>query len=176
MRRHTYDEIRTVRGYHFGVRCEPDADAGPPWENSDCHGPVSEWRRFETKCPGERVLIRDRAFARFYDAETAQRIALRDHWGHREAVPGESARERAARAVAADFEYLAGWCRDRWHYVAVIVEWTDADGQRRTPETGASLCGVEDLDGYPAQVADELIAECLSEIETATPDVVLSEN
>jgi len=176
-RRHSYDDRRTVRGYTFGITIEPDYDAGPPWED-DWHGPVSDWRDRERKRPGERELVRDRGLARFYDVEAAQALALAEGWNCQPYdVPGETARQRAARAVDHNFRYLRDYCQDRWHYVGVVVTWIGADGAPLAPQVSASLWSVEDSDrAYLDEVADELIAECLAEIETDQPDIVLSEN
>ena len=172
-----YDERITVRGYHFGVRYEPDPDAGPPWED-DGHGPVSGWRPVDSKRPGERELCRDHRSARFYDVEAAQARALAEGWNAPPyEVPGETPRQRAARAVEANYQYIRDWCQDRWHYIGVIVEWIDGAGAPRDPDTTESLWRVEDSDPkYPRDVARELIAECLARIEVANPYVILSEN
>jgi hypothetical protein len=175
-RRYSYDERVTVRGYHFGIRYEPDPDPRP-WDD-DGHGPVSDWRPLESKRPGERVIVQDGRSARFYDVAAAQALALREGWNAPPyEVPGETARQRAARAVDRDFQLMRGWCRDDWQYTGVIVTWIDSDGAPRAPDTSESLWGVDNVDpAYPSEVASELIAECIARIEVETPDAVLSEN
>lgn len=115
---------RTLR---LTVRLEDDTISDAPWENSDIHGPVSDWRDAESKAPGERVLVKDRGSARFYDIQEANAIAKRDGWGcaqkgHKHRTKGE---ERAC-AVEQDFRFLQDWCEDRWTYVGLIVTLYDA--------------------------------------------------
>lgn len=56
-----------------------------------------------------------------------------------------------------DYEYLRQWCNDEWHYVCVIVELLDDDGD----ETGIyeSQYGVEDTEWQ--EVAKELAREII---------------
>lgn len=80
-------EVALPNGWKAVVRVDPDDDMPPPWEASDGHGPVSEWRVYKPrdgdrgKRPGERVLHQDGPHARFYDFAEAVRIAKRDGWG-----------------------------------------------------------------------------------------------
>lgn len=126
----------TVNGLTFSVSLEPDYSHGAPWEECDLHGPVSDWTS-RNKLPGERVLISDGNFHRYYDAAEATRIAKRDHWGisptasealvvrlGREPTAGEI----AAAAVEANFQYLRSWCDGEWHYTMVTVTLLDMDG------------------------------------------------
>ncbi len=90
-----------VNGMTFSLVIALDDHDDPPWERADGHGPVSDWTRRE-KHPGERVLIKDRNFRRYYDVAQAQRIALRERWGtHRPPV----ARPRVATRL-----HGATWC------------------------------------------------------------------
>lgn len=109
-------------GYSVVVKLDCD-DIGPPWENSDGHGPISEWTTRD-KAPGERVLCEDRSHKRFYDFAEAVKIARRDGWDsppYKTGTPGE----RAARAAEADFAFLRGWCTDQWryHYVSITLRY-----------------------------------------------------
>lgn len=63
------------------ARIVRDEDSGPPWENCDGHGPVSEWRPKDSKRPGEVVLHEYRGSCRFYDWQDAMKLAKRDGWG-----------------------------------------------------------------------------------------------
>lgn len=141
-------------GRTYRVNIEPDEGHGAPWDECDGHGPVSEWTTRD-KRPGEWLLRSDRGHKRYYDAQEAMRIALRDGWGLSDAakaelvqrlarprvlrravetvtIPGRdpakplTKREIAAEAVRRDFEYLRRWCNDQWSYVGVIV--TDVTG------------------------------------------------
>jgi hypothetical protein len=145
-------------GFKIVVRVEHDDDHGPPWEEEDGHGPVSEWRDADSKRPGERVLVRHHGSARFYDMQEAIRIAKQDGW---DAPPYDEGTkgQRAARAVEADFQYLKGWCDDRWYYVGVIVELQDEDGNEIDRD---SLWGIESVDeNYLNETAREMAAHLL---------------
>lgn len=147
--------IQTANGLTFRVTTEQDTDNGAPWDNSDGHGPVSEWTSRD-KLPGELVLNRDGHQRRYYDFAEACRIARRDGW---DAPPYKTgtARQRAARAARADFEFLRDWCNDEWGYVCVIVELLDEDGEAVASD---SLWGVEDSDqAYVDEVARDMADE-----------------
>lgn len=74
------NETIRIAGFELAVTIEPDSDSGAPWEESDGHGPVSDWTTRD-KAPGELVLSHDRSAKRFYDYAEACRIARRDGWG-----------------------------------------------------------------------------------------------
>lgn len=148
-----------------------DADYGPPWQEEDGHGPVTGWTT-RAKEPGEMVLNSDRGSKRFYDFQEACRIARRDGWNAAPYnVPGETKKQRAARAAMADFERMAGWCNDNWNYVGVCLFELPRDGVQRAAarvaDSGpfgtlkhAALWGIEsDSPEYHATVAWELISE-----------------
>lgn len=145
------------RDFVFKIEFVDDSDAGTPWENSDGHGPVSEWTR-RSKRPGERVLNSDsRGDKRFYDYQSAIALANSDGWGHGDDIPGETKKQKAARAVDADFEYLRAWCNDEWTYVGVIVTLLDDDGEKT--EINDSLWCVETSSDYHHEVARQLADE-----------------
>lgn len=124
-----------------------DDSGGTPWENSDCHGPVTDWER-RTKRPGERILNSDRGSHRFYDFQQAVRDAVKV-WGCK---PGPD----AVAAVEKDFDYLRAWCNDEWHYCGIVVTLLDDAGEKT--DISAALWGVEsDADGYHASVIQDLI-------------------
>lgn len=138
---------------HHGRRMlwwtEYDGDAGAPWEREDGHGPVSEWTS-RAKRPGERVLSEDRGVVRYYDWQGAMKIARKDKWGSKRALPDDTPRRIAFLAVEDDFEHLRQWCNEQWFYVGVIV---------RDVESGEheSLWGIEsDAEAYLEEVRDEL--------------------
>ena len=101
-------ETIIVQGRDFAVMVEPDAAMRAPWEEYDGHGIVSEWTSRD-KRPGERVLSQDRGSFRYYDVAATMRKARAERWGSN--LTG-SARERAAKAVEADFDYCQRWARD----------------------------------------------------------------
>lgn len=153
-------------GFTLRARIEHDSDTGAPWEEHDGHGPVSDWRRRNyagryDKRPGELLLFDDGRNALFYDFAEACRIARRDGWNAAPYdVPGETPRQRAAKAARADFEHLRGWCNDQWNWCGVIVTASRAGVALGT----ASLWGIEsDAGAYLVEVANELTAEALAE-------------
>jgi hypothetical protein len=164
------DEI-TINGRTYTVKTKYDTDAGPPWEEEDGHGIVTEWTRRD-KHPGERVLITDSHGydRRYYDVAATMRIARRDGWGvgpdciaalRQRLGRAPTAGQLLAAAVDLDYDYLRGWCRDDWCYVGVIVTELESGEE-------ASLWRVDDCnDDYVWQVARELAGEIDDELERA---------
>lgn len=142
----------------FAVTVKRDDDHGAPWEESEGHGPVSEWVSRD-KRPGELVLNTDRGRKRFYDYAEACRIALAEGWDARPYNDGsETKRQQAAKAAMADYDMLRKWCANLWEYVGVTVTLLDDDGE--PTEVSNSLWGVDDFDqNYPAEVASDLAGE-----------------
>lgn len=138
-----HTETFEQHGTTFLVELFPDHDAGAPWANQETFGTVSAWERRD-KLPGERILNEDRSDKRFYDFQGAMKQARKEFSNTADAV----------RAVEQEFGYLRDWCNDRWSYVGVVVTRLDDDGEK-TEESDA-LWGVEDSDGYPMQVAQEM--------------------
>jgi hypothetical protein len=99
-----YDSRKVTHdGREFVARFYYDDSHDAPWEREDGHGPVTGWERRD-KRPGEWIINEDRGSRRFYDAQEAQRIALRDGWGCPPDAPYEPPsaymREAEARAIA----------------------------------------------------------------------------
>jgi len=153
-------------GRTFTVTIEADSDMPPPWENEDGHGIVSGWRKgswygYPSKRQGERPLVTDHGYTRFYDFAEAVKTAKRDGWGASKHDRDAWARKGitptrgmvAVSAAEADFRYLQRWCNADWYYVYVTV--TD-------DETGesASLGGVES--DYAETHVYELVKELAS--------------
>jgi hypothetical protein len=166
-------------GYEVEIKCPHDECSGPPWENSDGHGPVSGWES-RNKGAGERVLNSDRGSHRFYDFAEATKIAKRDGWG---VCPDKQAalerglgrkptrKEVIAAAVESDFEFLHGWCNDRWHYINVCVT-VSKDGR----EVGTDcLGGVEDLGTYWRDCAADMANTLIEHHELLTNNEGLAE-
>lgn len=131
-------------------------DNTPPWDRECGHGPVSEWRRGRGKSAGERKLCEDGRYAKYYDMQEAQKIALREGWRAQGDIcrTDLSPRQLAARAVEEDFQCLRRWCEGQWYYVGVVVTRSD------TGES-ASLWGIEsDAESY----IDEIVAELTEEL------------
>lgn len=161
------------KGLHFSVETEHDTDMGPPWEEHDGHGVVSEWTT-RPKRAGERVLCEDFwTRRRYYDIQASMAIAKRDGWGINperraklEAMKGGalSPGEIAALAVAADFDRLRAWCDDRWDWCVVVVTLLDTDGEPTWER--AYLGGVESDsdDDYIMECAEDMAEEIISRI------------
>lgn len=148
-----------IDGFTVTATVHRDEDSGPPWKDSDGHGPVTEWVRRD-KLPGERILASDRGSHRFYDVAEAVRIAKRDGWGGE----GKTAGERAANAVERDFKYLQAWCNDEWFYVGVAVT-VSRDGVQLTDDYDHACWGIDANSGednnYLAEVANDYINQAL---------------
>lgn len=151
-------------GFQFEVTTDHDEDVGYPWEECDGHGAVRECEKHRytghlEKRPGERPLYigdrRERSFV--YDWQRAIRTALRESWGCKDGrKPGETARQYAARAVQADFDYLRQYCSGHWHYVVLCVS---HDGET------AYLGGIESGDrARIEECAQELAHEILERL------------
>ncbi len=156
---HGDGDIEIAAGLSIRVSTEHDQDSGPPWEECDGHGPVSDWTTRD-KNPGERVISTDRSHKRYYDFAAAMKEAKRDGWDaapYHAAFPNETKAQKAARAVEADFEYLRKWCADQWEYLCISVALIDGDGNEIARD---SLCGVESFGDYWKEQAAEM-ANCL---------------
>lgn len=158
------DKSIEFEGFTFRAKVERDDDMGPPWKESDGHGPVSTWRSKESKRPGERILSQDRNSCRFYDWEKAIEIARKDGW---DAPPyGGKAGAKAERAVQRDFEHLKAWCDDEWHWVGVVISVERAGLE--LCENAASLWGMESEDDeHHLEVANDLLDEAIAEARKA---------
>lgn len=132
-----HEDIFEYKGLKFQIEFEPESGANAPWDWSDGHGPVSEWRRLNTKRPGERVLCEDRGMARFYDFREALEIA-KTRWGVGSSE-GKTQEQRAVEVVEKDFEYLRGWCNNKWQYVSVFVTLLDENEQETSYEKSLGM-------------------------------------
>ena len=74
------DRVTLPDGWYVEFKSEYDQDSGPPWEECDGHGPISDWVQRD-KHAGERVLWSDGFVRRLYDFAEAMKIAKRDRWG-----------------------------------------------------------------------------------------------
>lgn len=160
-------------GFTLRARIEHDSDTRAPWEEHDGHGPVSGWRK-DGKRPGELVLAEMRGGyepprRRFYDFAEACRIARRDGWDAAPYdVPGETPRQRAAKAAMANYNRLRGWCDDSWNWCGVVVTASRAGVELGT----ASLWGIEsDAGAYLVEVANELAGEALSDAAAKVQEI-----
>lgn len=152
------------KGYKFNLEIATDLDAGPPWEDCDGHGIVTDWQSTDCDDPpaGYRVLCEDRGIARYYDMNASLKKAIREQWGCVE--KGHTTKAQiAAQAVEEDYEYLRGYCQGDWDYIVVCVTLLDCGGK----DTGecASLGGVDTSQpSYTDEVAHELADEILARV------------
>ena len=159
-----------VDGFTITARVERDDSSDAPWERGDGHGPVSGWTSRD-KAPGERVLKEDRGSFRYYDFAEAVRIAKAEGW---DAAPfGEGTkRQRAARAVEADFRNLKAWCGDEWFFCGVCVTVGRA-GVQLTERYEHALWGIESNEPeYLLEVANELLDDALAAARERAAEIV----
>lgn len=152
-----------LQGLTFSVAEDRDDFINEPWKEFDFYGVVSEWTTRD-KRPGERILVADRDFKRYYDVQATLERARREGWG----VPnptGKTKGQIAAEAVERDFQRLKAWCNDEWHYVCVTVTLLDVNGNK-TMEREA-LGGVES-DEHIDEVATDLARRIADRIGSAT--------
>jgi hypothetical protein len=154
-----------VDGFKVTARIEHDEDSGPPWDEDDGHGPVSDWTD-RKKRPGERVLTTaDRGVARrYYDFAEAVKIARKDGWGPPGSTDGMTPGQKAEAAAEHDFKVLRAWCRDDWWYVGIVLAVSRNDVTLGTHF--ASLWCVEcnypgSDNAYLTEVANQLLPEAL---------------
>lgn len=152
-----------VDGFTVTATIHDDPDMAPPWEAHDGHGDVTGWLSRD-KRPGELELSRsgDGGAKRFYDFAGACAIARRDGWG---ADPrcgvGETARQYAARAALADFQWLKRWVDDEWRWVGVAVT-VERAGVALTGEYDHAIWGVDSESAdHLTDLANERIGEAV---------------
>lgn len=154
-------------GKRYHISIERDEYMGPPWEEHDGHGIVSEWTTRD-KAPGEIILCADRHAKRFYDFAASCKVARRDGWDAEPLNTGdETKRQQAAKAAYADFEHLRRWCNDDWFWCGVVVrEECPRCGEPTGPST--SLWGIEsDAGDFLIEVARQLIEDLQHECAAA---------
>lgn len=148
-----------VDGVKFNVYVCPDESSRPPWENNDCHGPVSKWTT-RSKKPGEMVLANDHGKNIYYDFQESCRIAKKRSLGiwH---YDGKTKRQIAANYAMEDFKYLRGYINGDWEYVGVIVQLLDDDGDEILGDS-ESVWGIESNDKcYINTIASQLAQEIM---------------
>lgn len=130
-------EIELSPGITLKIETKHDEDMGPPWEEHDGHGEVSEWTERDKRA-GEWILCTDRRSRRYYDAAGAMKKAKVEGWGLDDEAKAKlaarlgrtpTAGEVRAAAVEADFKHLKGWATNEWHWLGIIVKIEDADGK-----------------------------------------------
>lgn len=138
-------------GWTIRIEVPYDEHMGPPWEEHDGHGIVSEWTR-RAKAPGEMVLAEDHGSYRYYDFAESVKLARKDGWGPSDKDSGKTPGERAHLAALEDYRRLKAWCNDQWTWVGVVVTATAPDGA----QSQDSLWGIESDGDYWRDIAAEL--------------------
>lgn len=153
----------THDGREFLATVEADDFGDAPWENDDgcvevtrvAHDYGNSWGC--SKKPGEVVFHRGnrREWSYVVNIPEALARARAEQWGISDETRAEfvsknsrqpTQREVAALAVAANVEFLRGWCADEWQYVVVAVDLIGPDGEPvGEPEY---LGGVESFGDY----------------------------
>ena len=185
----------THNGKTYIVQIEADTDHGAPWEENDGHGHVTDWetrdkrpgevvlthdrytKRFYDVAETMRTARRDAwglspdAMARFLER---REFAWRNRANRRRLetvgylvgpMPKPTRGEILAEAVRLDFEFLQGWCLDRWHYVGVCVY--QAGDENPDPYRHA-VWGIESEDvAYLWETAEALADEIEAEAAKA---------
>lgn len=144
------DTIKSeFRGHKIEISIHEDTDMGPPWQEHDGHGEVTNWENRD-KRPGELILHTDGRSKRFYDYAATMIIAKRDGWGISEKAQKSFAAKHGRQptkgevchlSVMADFEHLKGWCNDEWQWLGYTTEIITPNGERID---GDSCWGFED--------------------------------
>ena len=143
-----------------------DDDAAPPWEETDGHGPVSDWTDGTPPGPGWAEIDNDHGgrLVRFYDMNGALEKANKEGWGVDGGMTeGESLTDYRMRAVQLDFERMRGWCRQDWRYIGIAVTVWKA-GIQLTADFAHALWTIEsDSGSYLAEVANEYADEAIAD-------------
>ena len=117
-------------GFSLKFEVKYDQDASTPWENGpDCgEGVITEWvHGYQDEAYGW-ILSDTGGFShRYYDWRATLPYAVRDGWDAPPCGVG-TARERAMRAMRANYEWYDGWCSEQWWYIDVIVTLYDPEG------------------------------------------------
>jgi hypothetical protein len=173
-----------ANGWSLRVSVKWDDGLGPPWKEYDGHGPVSDWRKSDSKSPGERPLITDRGLSLFYDWQEAIKLAKREGWGcrHRSSGPNgadfnippkehKTKGEERACSVQSDFDYCRRYAEDQWHWVGIVVILLDEEDK----ELGEDSCWGYSSDNhqYLNTEAREFAAHLIATARTETKRIAL---
>ena len=140
------NNYQNINGYKFKI-VNQQGDDVPPWQYCDNEADlVSDWTRRDKK-PGEFVLNNDRIFKRFFDYQAACKYALKNQWGSRDALPGDTKKQIASKAALNLFNYWRSWCDDEWTYRYVEITLINPDTNQET-DFIESCGGIEDLNNY----------------------------
>lgn len=121
--------LETRDGFDLAVTIEPDQDSGAPWDNSDGHGPVTDWTT-SSKSPGQLVLargLRAGRSKRFYNWQEACALALRDEWG----VSPYSLTIDASTRNPGMYQATAHHFDSDNHLAAITSDWCDCPNMAR---------------------------------------------
>lgn len=164
------DTIETeYKGYTIRVNVFHDEDMGPPWEEHDGHGIVSDWinreylESLQESSADFWELCSDRQSVRYYDAGETFKIAKRDGWGLGDNGKAElkarlgakrlSRKQITLESVRRDFENLQAWCNDEWHWEGYQTEILKPDGTKLDVDHD-SCWGYDSSDGSNYMVGE----------------------
>jgi len=166
------------RGFNVTIQIHHDEDMGPPWKEDDGHGPVSGWRKRDSKRPGERVLIEDHNHCLFYDFAEACQIAKRDGWSLSDEGNAKiasrlgrkpTAEEIRVATVEQDFAYCRGFATGEWHWLGYTTVIANSSGDNIE---GDSCWGFDDSDYMLKEAKDNAEASIDTWLETAEKTLV----
>jgi len=136
-------------GWKIKVEFERDYDCRCPWEDCDGVGVIREGYGHPGDAYENWIMNDDRGWYRWYDWKATLPEALREGWDAKPYRTGTK-HERAMCAMKSTYEYLEGWCQDRWWYVTRIVTLLDEDDN----EIAEDSCG-----GYESNAMEYLCSE-----------------
>lgn len=176
-------EIVEREGLRFRINIEDDPDFGPPWDEGDGQGIISDWETRDKK-PGERVLNTDRSSKRFYDIQATTAKAKQEGWGlaperiaewTAKAGRAPTKKQITAAAVEHNYKWMRGWCTDQWRYCGIIVTLLGEVGDGGMDDNvendyGHAIWGMESEDDagiaeYAEEFMDEIIREHTEELK-----------
>lgn len=175
MRDAPYDtDTLEFEGLEVHVKYYYDFVMEPPWENDCGRGEVrktiNRHREGDTdKRPGERPLNQPgrNEYQFYYDHAEATQRARADGWN----TEPYDAPNQVARAVEADFQFIRAFLNNDWHYVGIVCEIHDDEGEVIAED---ACWGFETYKNYHKTAAREM-AESLAKSYRKQQDKELSE-
>ena len=135
-----------IEGRVYNIDFFPDQSMGPPWEEHDGHGAVSEWTT-RSKRPGERIIAAHHNSRQFYDYDGAIKKAKAEGWSVANSE-GMTPAQIATAAVEADFKYLKSYIDGVWAWAVVRTTAPNGDsnclgGIQSNDQEYINQCGID---------------------------------